>query len=94
MSDRQDSQPRGEMHRIDTDRNTGESLQRRDTELYIALGLFLTALGIPVIIGTLFALEAETYHPAVVNFICGVVLTGIGVAGIVYGLLRRRNAAR
>lgn len=95
-----DSQPpethkqHGEMHRIDTTRNTGENLARRDTELYIALGLFLTALGIPVMIGTFFALDYENYHPAVVNMICGMVLTGIGVTGILYGLARRRNAAR
>lgn len=83
----------GEMHRIDQDRNAGENLKRRDAELYVVLGLFMVALGIPVIIGTYFAAQVADYRPAVVNFVCGMTLTGIGIASIYYGRVLRRKLA-
>ncbi len=82
---------REEMHRIDTERNQGVQLEHRDAELYIALGIFVTALGIPVIFGTYYTLQSGDYKPAVVNFICGVVMTGIGIASILYGWAMKKR---
>ena len=81
----------GEMHRIDGNKNTGVNLQRRDAELYIALGLFMFALGLPVILGTYFAVQGNDHCAAIVNFICGVVLAGIGAASAIYGWVSRKK---
>lgn len=78
-------QERGEMHRIDSERNRGVQLEHRDAELYIVMGFFIAALGLPVILGTYYALQTGNYRPAIVNFVCGVVMTGIGIASILYG---------
>jgi len=83
----------GEMHRIDAVRNTGANLERRDAELYVVLGLFLFALGLPVILGTYFAMQVSDYRAAIVNCVCGLVLAGIGVAGMLYGWMLRRGLA-
>lgn len=58
---------------------------QRDGEIYIALGIFIAAIGLPVIIGTAFALDRP--HAAVVNAVCGVVLFGLGVACAGFGVL-------
>ncbi|HOK10057.1 MAG TPA: hypothetical protein PLT82_10910 [Candidatus Hydrogenedens sp.] len=88
-----DQQQRSEMHRIDDVRNTGVQLARRDAELYIALGIFIVALGLPVIFGTVFTLQSGDIRPAVVNFICGLVMTLIGVGSIFYGFVIRKRIA-
>ncbi len=85
------TQQRGEMHRIDNERNKGVQLEHRDAELYIALGIFIVALGLPVILGTFYTLQAGSYRPAVVNFICGLVMTGIGIASILYGWAMKKR---
>jgi len=85
---------RGEMHRIDNERNAGVQLEHRDAELYIAIGIFIVALGLPVIFGTYFTYQVGDYRPAVVNLICGVIMTAIGVASIVYGWIIKKRLAR
>jgi small neutral amino acid transporter SnatA (MarC family) len=75
-----------EMHRIDSTKNTGDNLKSRDAELYVVLGIFLVALGLPVILGTWFALAEGRTHAAVVNVIAGLVLVAMGGGSIFYGL--------
>lgn len=82
---------RGEMHRIDDERNKGIQLEHRDAELYIVLGAFVVALGLPVILGTYYTFQGGNYRAAVVNFICGVVMTGIGIASILYGWVMKKR---
>ncbi|MCX8065211.1 MAG: hypothetical protein N3G21_08575 [Candidatus Hydrogenedentes bacterium] len=82
---------RAEMHRIDNERNTGIQLARRDSELYFALGIFIVALGLPVVFGTYYAYEWGSIKPAVVNLISGLVMVAIGAASIFYGWLIRRR---
>ncbi len=82
---------RAEMHRIDTERNTGVQLARRDSELYFALGIFIVALGVPVVFGTYYAYQWGDFRPAVVNLISGLVMVGIGVASIIYGWVIRKR---
>lgn len=66
-----------------TERHTAAEMMKRDGETYMAVGLFLVALSIPVIIGTFYALARP--HAAIVNCICGVVLLAIGAGGVFYG---------
>ncbi len=75
-----------EMHRIDSTKNTGDNLKRRDAELYVVLGIFLVALGLPVILGTWFAVADGRMHAAVVNVLAGLVLAGMGGGSIFFGL--------
>ncbi len=82
---------RGEMHHIDDERNKGIQLEHRDAELYIVLGIFVVALGLPVILGTYYTLQGGDYRAAVVNFICGIVMTGIGLASILYGWAMKKR---
>ncbi|HOQ88760.1 MAG TPA: hypothetical protein PLX03_01355 [Candidatus Hydrogenedentes bacterium] len=89
----QDTVQHAEMHRIDADKRSVQSLKARDAEIYILLGLFLVFLGVPVILGTWYAMADGRTHGAVVNFIAGMVLTGWGVAGIFYGIFIRRGLA-
>lgn len=71
---------------------TANETLKRDSETNVAVGLFLFALGIPVLIGTLWALERP--RAAVVNAICGGVLLLIGGCVIAYGWLGMRRAAK
>lgn len=80
-----------EMHRIDAEKRTVQSLKARDAELYILLGGFLLCLGLPVILGTWYAMTAGRVHGAVVNLVAGVVLSAFGLAGVVYGMAIRRG---
>lgn len=75
-----------------TERHTANEIKKRDGETYIAVGLFLVALGIPVMVATYWALS----HPraAVVNIICGVALFAVGMGGIVYGWRLFRQAVK
>ena len=49
----------------------------------LAVGLFVLAIGLPVLIGTIWALDNP--RAAVVNAICGVVLLAIGAGATWYG---------
>ena len=40
----------GDMHRIDSTKNTGDNLKRRDAELYVLLGGFLVLQLLPLIV--------------------------------------------
>ncbi len=78
----------------DSDKNVNIRMEKRDGETYIALGLFIVAVGIPVLAGTYFAAQTNV-RAAVVNVVCAVVLLLIGVAAIGYGrLLLTRNKGR
>lgn len=88
---RKDQQERAEMHRIDSERNTEIQLARRDSELYFALGIFIVALGLPVVFGTYYAYQWGDFRPAIVNLISGLVMVGIGAASIFYGWFIRRR---
>jgi hypothetical protein len=74
------------------ERHTRNEMLKRDGETSMAVGLFLVALGIPVLIGTLWALD--NFRGAVVNAICGLVLLLIGGAVTIYGYIMFRRAAR
>ncbi|MBP8128858.1 MAG: hypothetical protein KA184_04695 [Candidatus Hydrogenedentes bacterium] len=70
-----------------------EDFGKRDAETYMAIGIFIMAVGIPVLLGTMWALDRP--HAAVVNAICGAVLCLIGAGCIGYGwLLHRRQKQR
>ncbi len=66
-----------------TEEHTAIEMMKRDGETYMAVGLFILALSIPVLIGTLWALDRP--HAAIVNAACGTVLGGIGGAATLYG---------
>lgn len=67
--------------------------QKRDGETYIAVGIFVVAVGLPVLAGTYWA-AMKSPHAAIVNGICGGVLVAIGVTAIVYGRLLLRRSRR
>lgn len=81
----------GEMHRIDSTKNTGDNLKARDAELYVVLGVFLVALGLPVVLGTWFAVASGRMHAAVVNAIAGLSLVAMGGGSIFYGLAIKKG---
>lgn len=64
--------------------NVNIQMEKRDGETYIALGLFIVAVGLPVVPGTYFAWQVNV-RAAVVNIVCAVVLLLIGAASITYG---------
>ncbi|MCL4692399.1 MAG: hypothetical protein KJ060_07805 [Candidatus Hydrogenedentes bacterium] len=63
---------------------TATEMMKRDGETYMAVGLFIVALAIPVLIGTLWAWE-DRRNAAIVNLGCGTVLGLIGFFGTYYG---------
>jgi len=69
-----------------------DRLERRDGELYVALGLFIGIVGLPVLIGTYWAAQTSE-RAAIVNAVCGATLLLIAAASMVYGwvILRRRK---
>lgn len=78
----------------DSDKNVNIRMEKRDGETYIALGLFIVAVGLPVMAGTYFAAQTNT-RAAVVNVVCATVLLLIGFGAIIYGrLLLGRNKGR
>lgn len=78
----------------DSDKNVNIRMEKRDGETYIALGLFIVAVGLPVVAGTYWAAQTNV-HAAIVNIVCAGVLLLIGVASIVYGwTLLARNKKR
>ena len=58
-------------------------MMKRDGETYMAVGLFIVALAIPVLIGTYWAMERP--HAAVVNAVCGATLAVVGGGAVAYG---------
>jgi hypothetical protein len=62
-----------------------DEMQKRDGETSMAVGLFIFALGVPVTFATIYALNEETNHAAIVNFVCGMTLLLIGGAATAYG---------
>ena len=74
------------------ERHTQVQIDKRDGETAIAVGLFVCALGLPVLIGTLWALD--NFRGAIVNAVCGLVLLLIGGSAIAYGLSMYRKATK
>ena len=74
------------------ERHTEGEMQTRDGETSIAVGLFLVALAIPVLIATIWALE--NFRGAVVNFVCGLVLLLIGGGATLYGWAELKRGKR
>lgn len=56
---------------------------KRDGETSMAVGLFVFAVGLPVLIATIWALD--NHRAAIVNAICGVVLLLVGGGATLYG---------
>jgi hypothetical protein len=67
--------------------------RKRDGETYIAIGIFVVAVGAPVMAGTYWA-ALTNMHAAVVNGVCGATLLLIGFASIAYGMLLLRRHRR
>lgn len=61
---------------------------RRDAETQIALGIFVTAISLPVLLGTFWA---DSLKAVVVNVAAGLVLLGVGVAMALWGVMTRRT---
>jgi hypothetical protein len=66
-------------------------LTRRDSDTQLALGIFVSIIAIPVIIGTLWADSTSTI---VVNLVSGLTLLGLGLALAGYGFLGTRRSGR
>jgi hypothetical protein len=68
-------------------------MEKRDGETYVALGIFILAVGLPVVAGTYWAYQTNV-RAAVVNVVCGAVLLLIGAGSVLYGrtlLVRNKN---
>jgi hypothetical protein len=72
---------------------TAEQLERQDRELYVALGIFIMAVGLPVLVGTYWAAQ-KSANAAIVNATCGGGLMLIGLGSILYGVVLGRRARR
>jgi hypothetical protein len=78
----------------DSDQNVNIRMEKRDGETYVALGLFIVAVGIPVVAGTYWAAKVDT-AAAIVNLVCAGILVLIGGGAIAYGrVLLARNKRR
>ncbi len=78
----------------DSDKNVNIRMEKRDGETYVALGLFIVAVGVPVLAGTYFAAQTNV-RAATVNVVCAIVLLMIGLGSVAYGrLLLSRNKGR
>ena len=80
-----------DMHTIRKTEDNEARLAQRDAETQMALGIFITILSLPVIVGTLWA---NNMHSRVVNIVAGTVLLGVGVALLTYGWSKRSKMAR
>lgn len=65
---------------------------QRDGETSMAVGLFVLALGLPVLFATIFALDRP--RAAIVNAISGIVLILIGGGATLYGWTLYKRATR
>lgn len=79
-----------EENKLETEQTPQDPHQhtRRDAETQLALGIFVSVIAIPVLIGTFWA---NSYKAVVVNLTAGVVLLGIGVAMAAWGFVTRRS---
>lgn len=77
---------------VDKQQKPAISQERRDAEIYVAIGIFVVAVGLPVLIGTIWATSRPS--AAVINFVCGVVLLLVGISSMAYGwmLLKKERA--
>jgi len=83
-----------EIKASDSDKNVNIRMEKRDGETYIALGLFIVAVGTPVVAGTYWAAQTNI-RAAIVNIVCAAGLLAIGFASIIYGrVLLARNKRR
>jgi hypothetical protein len=73
--------------------NEATKHRKRDGETYIAVGIFVVAVGAPVMAGTYWA-ALTSPRAAVVNGICGATLLLIGFSAIAYGLMLLRRHRR
>ena len=64
---------------------------KRDAETQTAVGLFVSYISIPVIIGTFWA---QSVRAMVVEAVAGLVLLGIGIAIIVWGRKTAKKVAQ
>ncbi len=64
------------------ERHTIAEMMKRDGETYMAVGLFVIAIAIPVLIATFWAVRS---HAAVVNVIAGSILLIVGGSAVAYG---------
>lgn len=74
------------------EKTSDNEMNKRDGETNMAVGLFLFVLGIPVLLGTFWALDRP--HAAFVNAVCGAVLLFIGAGVTVYGWRGFRKATK
>lgn len=77
-----------DMHTIRKTEDNKARLAKRDAETQMALGIFISILAIPVLIGSIWA---PAIHARIVNIIAGVILLGIGLAFLGYGWSRRTH---
>ena len=70
--------------------HTIDEMGKRDGETNMAVGIFLFALGIPVLLGTFWALDRP--HAAFVNALCGLALLLVGGGVTYYGWRGFRKA--
>ena len=61
---------------------------RRDAETQVALGIFVSVISLPVLVGTFWA---TTGRAAVINAIAGFVLLGIGAGMVTWGLRKAKK---
>lgn len=74
------------------ERHTKNEMLKRDGETGMAVGLFVLALGLPVLLGTIWALD--TPRAAIVNAICGLVLVVFGGVATGYGWVLFKRAKK
>ena len=67
-----------------TKAEAAQKMGQRDGEIYKALGYFIIAVGIPVLIGTYFAAQVNM-RAATVNAVCSLTLLTIGAISWIYG---------
>lgn len=63
---------------------------KREAETQMVLGIFLSVIAVPVLIGTLWA---DTGHAMVVNAVAGIVLLGIGIGLAVWGRITAKKTS-
>ena len=61
---------------------------RRDAETQMVLGIFVSVMSIPVIIGTVWA---EKSHAMIVNLVAGLTLLGVGISMIFWSRRSSKN---